>query len=341
MTRMRVMAMLIVLTICMPQAANAKCGLPAEIDDLVAKLRLANFANLGTTPEFVDDFRRLVVAIDYEKLAYALNRLDIAQSRGVVDYLIQEAKSIAVRNRITDKRHLENQIRAYDQLVKTACRKQVGDSGGASKRNGISQIDSQQLSRNGAAMDGSIEPPSASLLFLALLAPAIAVVLYALTGGRLAYQWIFTFALSRRSCKIAATLESGLDVVDGHITVLGRKGCRFQPEDDGVCSPLERIEDVDASAIIVGPHRLQGSIYGLYGACAVLYFDQQIKEEVLNALIQASTLAPKYVLKIRPGRPMRRVKPTAHQRSEPLEDFEDASLNDETQLGAARRAIDA
>lgn len=341
MTRMRVMAILIVLTICAPHAATAKCGLPAEVDDLVAKLRLANFANLGTTPEFVADLRRLVVAIDYEKLAYALNQLDIARSRGVVDYLILEAKSIAVRNRITDKRELKSQIRAYDQLVKTACRNQIGDSGGAAKRNGISQIDSQQLSRNGAAMDGSIEPPSASLLFLALLAPAIAVVLYVLTGGRLAYQWIFTFALSRRSCKIAATLESGLDVVDGHITVLGRKGCRFQPEDDDEYSPLERIEDVDASVIIVGPHRLQGSIYGLYGNSAVLYFDQQIKEEVLNALIQASTVAPKYVLKIRPGRPLRRVMPTADRRSESKEGFGDAPLNEEAQLGAGRRAIDA
>lgn len=341
MTRMRVMAILIVLTICMPHAANAKCGLPAEVDDLVAQLRLANFANFGTTPEFVADLRRLVVAIDYEKLAYALNQLDIVRSRGVVDYLILEAKSIAVRNRITDKRELKSQIRAYDQLVKTACRKQVGESGGAAKRNGLSQIDSQQLSSHGAAMDGSIEPPSASLLFLALLAPAIAAVLYVLTGGRLAYQWIFTFALSRRSCKIAATLESGLDVVDGHITVLGRKGCRFQPVDDGEYSPLERIEDVDASAIIVGPHRLQGSIYGLYGTCAVLYFDQQIKEEVLNALIQASTVAPKYVLKIRPGRPLRRAMPTVHQQSEFAGDYDDASLNDEAQLGPGRRAIDA
>lgn len=341
MTRMRVMAILIVLTISMPHAANAKCGLPAEIDDLVAKLRLANFANFGTTPEFVDDLRRLVVDIDYEKLAYALNQLDIAQSRGVVDYLILEAKSIAVRNRITNERELKSQIRAYDQLVKTACRNQVEDSSGAAKRNGISQIDSRQLSRNGAALDGSIEPPSESLLFLALLAPAIAAVLYTLTGGRLAYQWMFTFALSRRSCKIAATLESGLDIVDGHITVLGRKGCRFQPVDDGEYAPLERIEDVDASAIIVGPHRLQGSIYGLYGTSAVLYFDQQIKEEVLEALIQASTVAPKYVLKIRPGRPFRRAKPTAFCGSESPGDFDDAPLNDEAQLGASRRAIDA
>ncbi len=340
MTRMRVMAILIVLTISMPHAATAKCGLPAQIDDLVAKLRLANFANFGTTPEFVDDLRRLVAAIKYEKLAYALNQLDIAQSRGVVDYLILEAKSIAVRNRITDKRELKSQIRAYDQLVKTACRNQIGNSGGAAKRNGISQIDSRQVSRNGAAMDGSIEPPSASLLFLALLAPAVAAVLYALTGGRLAYQWIFTFALSRRSCKIAATLESGLDIVDGHITVLGPKGCRFQPVNDGEYPPLERIEDFDASAITVGPHRLQGSIYGLYGTCAVLYFDQQVKEEVLNALIQASTVEPKYVLKIRPSRSLRRAKPTTDGFSEATDIFDDAALNDEAQMGASRRAID-
>lgn len=300
MIRMRTLAILIVFNICMPFAAIAKCGLPAQFDDLVAKLRTAMFASGGTLPQHARDLGRLFAEIDPEKVAYTLNLLDLERSRGVVDYLIRQAGVIAARRHVPNQSELQRQIKLYDQLARTACRKQSEKEAEAAQYNGISKTGLKRLNTNGAARDGSIEPPPKSLLYLALLAPGVVAILGAIAGGRLAYQWIYAFTFSHRSCKIVATLESGLDIVDGHITILGQKGLRFQPLYEDDYAWLEQLEDFEDCVIIVGSHRMYGRIDGLHGNFAVFFFDQLLSNELLSVLMEESTVLPKYVRRSTP-----------------------------------------
>lgn len=307
------MAILFACIICMPFAANAKCGLPAEVDDLVAKLRLTMSAGIGTIPVRAAEVGRLVASIDREKVAYALNTIDLPRSRGVVDYLIREAEVIAAKRDVPNRRELKRQIRVYDELATKACRKQAEGGEKKTRYNGISQLSASTPTNNGAESDGTFELPNRSLLFLALLAPGVVGLLAALAGCRLAYQWISAFTFSHRSCKIAATLECGLDFVDGHIIILGKKGLRFKPVSDDDYEQLEWLDDFEDCIINVGPHRLFGRIDGLHGSFAVFFFEQKIKDELLNVLMEASSVPPKYVRRSTPKSKQKNTKTTPHR----------------------------
>lgn len=300
MIRLRTTAIAIAIFICMPFAASAKCGMPPDIDALVAKLRLTMFASAGTTREYTIEVGRLALAVDQKKVSYALNQLDLARSREVVDYLVKEASIIAKKGRVPDRRGLQSQIRVYDKLSNQACLKQSKDGARSDKTKGISQITISKSASMAVKLDGGVEPPDQSLFFLALLAPGVLGLLAILAGGRLAYQWISAFTFSHRSCKIAATLECGLDFVDGNIIILGKKGCRFKPVSEDEYEQLEWLDDFDDCVINVGPHRLFGRVDGLHGSFAVFFFEHKIKDELLEALMEASSVPPKYVRRSTP-----------------------------------------
>ncbi len=311
MIRMRKMAIMVAFMTCMPLAAAAKCGLPADVDDLVAKLRLTMFANAGTSREYAAEVGRLAAVIDREKVAYALNQLDLARSREVVDYLIQEASIIAKKGRVPDRRGLQSQIRVYDKLTNKACSGQPKQGAKAASSNGISQITISKSASKAAEREAGIEPPHQSLFYLALLAPGVLGLWAILAGGRLAYQWIAAFTFSHRSCKIAATLECGLDIVDGHIIILGKKGCRFRPASEEECDQLEWLDEFDDCAVYVGPHRLFGRIEGVHGTFAVVFFEQLIKDELLGVLMEVSSVPPKYVRRSTPKSKRKKTKRSA------------------------------
>lgn len=311
MIRTRALAIMIAFMTCMPLTAKAECGLPAALDDLVSKLRQTMFATVGASRAYGEELERLVDEIDREKLTYALNSLDLAGSRGVIDYLIQEAQTISAQGFVPDRDGLQKQIRVYDKLAKDTCRKAASEGRAITKPNGISQIDMQSLSNSRASHDGTVEPPYQSFFFLALLAPAVVGLLAVLAGGRLAYQWISAFTFSHRSCKIAASLECGLDLVDGHITILGKKGCRFQPESDDGFEQLEWLDDFEDCIIVIGPNRLFGSVDGLHGTFAVFFFENPIKDELLSVLMHRSSVPPKYVRRSTPKSKQKNTKGNA------------------------------
>lgn len=253
------------------------------------------FASVGSTPAHAAEIGQLVAAIDQDKVAYTLNRLDIPRSRDVIDYLIQEARIIVRRRAVPDRATLRTQVRVYDQLVKQTCRDQAEDGASEKQHNGISQIDAQRPASFGSPRGGNVELEPQSIWYLALLAPVVAGLLAALAGGHFAYKQVLAFMFSRRSCKIAATLECGLDVIDGHIIVLGRKRCRFRPVAEDGYTQLEWLDDRDDCIMAVGPHRMLGRISSLHDTFARYTFDQQVSETVLEVLMKASSVAPKYV----------------------------------------------
>lgn len=147
-------------------------------------------------------------------------------------------------------------------------------------------------------------PYSTDKLRIFLLIGGLAAVILALYGAAAVAQVVLEFFQHRRSCKIPAVLETRDHSFDGHITVIGLNGCRFQPLNKTTEGKLLRLlsspvfQDYDVR-IKDMPHPV--FVDGFYVVYAPLYFYDPITRADLAGLLQLSKVAPDLAPRI--GRP--------------------------------------
>ena len=147
-------------------------------------------------------------------------------------------------------------------------------------------------------------PYSTDTLKIFLLIGGLGAAILALMGGAAVAQGVLGFFQHRRSCKIPAVLETKDHSFDGHITVIGLNGCRFQPLNKTTEGKLLRLlaspvfHDYDIR-IKDMPHPV--FVDGFYVVYAPLYFYDPITRAELTDLLQLSRVAPDLAPRI--GRP--------------------------------------
>ena len=154
------------------------------------------------------------------------------------------------------------------------------------------------------AAHASVAPYSTDMANILLLIGGLGVAILALYVGAAMAQVVLGYFQHRRSCKIPAILETNGHSFDGHITVIGLNGCRFQPLNRTTESKLLRLlaspvfHDYDVR-IKDMPHPV--FVDGFYVVYAPLYFYDPITRAELNDLLKLSRVAPDLAPRI--GRP--------------------------------------
>ncbi len=96
----------------------------------------------------------------------------------------------------------------------------------------LRQIDVQTSSTRSLM---SLPPPSSggSLVLLSMLFPIIVGSIAFIVLGHRLFSWARAFTFSRRACRITAAVEHDLDIIDGHVLIMGRRGARSRPVNPG------------------------------------------------------------------------------------------------------------
>ncbi|WP_172299592.1 hypothetical protein [Pseudoruegeria sp. HB172150] len=279
-------AILAVACLCaatLPAQAQRRCGLTPELDALVAELKLQSFNG----PEFVASrsgrLRGLVDSTVKTGVADRLRAIGFENLGVAVFRLMNEAANISDARRIPDAGVLRARIQSVEQLRDQAC--------STPRSTDVETPSLRDLSNDRHSTPWAT--PS-RLLWLWGLAGAITIALYTV---RWSYRWGYALVHKRMACLIAAHLQIGDVIIHGDITTLGRRGCKFRPQEDiGLKTIRELAETADAT-VLVGPNRYPSYIHGIYDDFGSFFFLEAISPAVQHRLLTRSRTAPYYVKK--------------------------------------------
>ena len=309
-------AVLLILLLGFGSSARAQsgCDFNGPLDDLMGHMRHAAWSGELLSPHEAADLSRYAAAIEADSIHRELQKHGLADQMPHIDRIVTEARRIAGRGQVRHLPSLQRQISRVDKVIKTACDAQPKGFFAnltSDLRTRLVGITSQQTAGSG---ESGRRTTSSSLWWLAgsiALAVGFIAVLFAI---RYAYAWIFSIIFNRRSCRIRVALELETDVIDGFVTIIGMKGCRFKPINEGAFDRLVRLIEVlhisTDGHLVVGKHRIPAYVFGLYNQFSVLYFEAHLPRSLLAALLKTSSISPQIVPKSTPRRNVsrRRVK---------------------------------
>lgn len=134
-------------------------------------------------------------------------------------------------------------------------------------------------------------------LFVALLGAVLFVWLLYLSIPILFY-WGFSAFNRRKSCRIRAFIEMDLETIDGYITLLGRRGCRFNPVNEGAFNRLKKLLPSLPQDVVIhaGDVVLDAEIYRMsrdFGYKSL--FRKSLSWRAQKELLQMSITVPVFV----------------------------------------------
>ncbi len=287
---------LLALELFRASAAEARqnCRLPSEIDALIVGMRLT----LPTSGDLSSLQRArlsgLSASINKAELGKALRKAGIGSSQNAIADLIDNAQQIAADGFIADQAATLEQITRALNLVRSLCSERTKRIDQQLQRAGkLRQIDGQTSSLRGR-MSLPDTSNAGSLVGLSLLAPLVIGSIAFIVFGHRLYSWIRAFTFSRKACKITAAVEHDLDIIDGHILIIGRRGVKFRPVNEGAFHRLEELGEGEPMNLLVGHHSLPGSIDALKDDFAAFFFDEPIHKDFIQILLRFSAITPRY-----------------------------------------------
>ena len=235
------------------------------------------------------EIRMLSLRLRELKTSHELSEVRVA-GRSEVDQpvtaLMDVISSILDGGRIDDLHNLTTATTNVTMMLRNIC----GSGRGDSRKDGY------------AALEGEGEPglslerkPKKTVrntftLFFALL--AVITVLYLL---RFAVLALFSFVFRRMACRVSATAAMGLDLFDGHVMVLGRRGCSFIPADADACERMSDLAEENDCILIFGVIEIGGEIQEIGPTTVAIQFDKTLARSVQDQILSASKSSPRHV----------------------------------------------
>lgn len=303
--------MAMVLLLCGARATEAQdaCGLPSEIDALIVGMQLT----LPTTGRLSSLQRArlagLGAAINADDVKDALRKSDLEPTHNAISSLVDKAKQIAAAGAVANKAKVQGQLDAALKMVRALCAQRAARIDRQLKRAGKLQPIDNTPRAKGWLPSGLEAPKDRSFVALALLAPLVLGLTSAIILARRLYDWFLVFAFSRKSCRITAAVEHDLDIIDGHILIIGRRGVKFQPVNEGAYHRLEDLGEDQSMNLLVGHHCLPGVVETLKDGYAAFFFDERIQNEFIDILLKSSAIKPRYERTPPPKRKKARKEP--------------------------------
>lgn len=264
-------------------SAHARCGLPEDVMLLVDNLYVAS--SQGRTPD-VDLAARIqqdLRGINMRDVSSKLFSVGLAHRRARIEALLVEAQRVGALGLTNSPNLLRERLNSVERLHNAVCKLEEIKADELAKSNEISR--SSGPSRTFEHF--STTARMAILLGLTSFLSGLVVLV------RMLYLWIYALVSARKTCRIAAALEEGLDVVDGTVTLLGRKGCRFQPVNSGAYDRVAAMMDKSGIFLVVNGQRFLMTSGKTRGFFVSMYFKRPLKRGTREALLALSSITPR------------------------------------------------
>ncbi|MGI9394619.1 MAG: hypothetical protein ACR2OY_08225 [Boseongicola sp.] len=285
------------------QADHMRCGVPisvialVELTDELSGLR-------GRIPDV--HLRRVRQALTEVERALAkrvAGDLGLGDQGVLFRQLAEQISDVVLTHRIARPAKLRARLRKLQRAIDVACNSSTADSRDAKPTESSTgspapaEIGNLQDWMHSLLTDKSGSDSNAHPIYILFILLILAGTLGFVGLVHIAYTWVFSLIFNRKSCLILATLEIGLEVVDGTITVLGRRGLRFQPVNQGAFKRIEGLVGTGKPFIVVGPHRLATNLTGLHGVFVSMLFPSRISLALQEKLLESSLVTPHHVKK--------------------------------------------
>lgn len=271
----------------MPAAARARCGLPDEVMRLVSDLYAFSSQGEAQGTRLSDRIRRDIQGIDMRDVNSKLFAVGLAESRSRIDALLHQAQNVGASGQISSPHLLRERLNSVERLHNAVCKLEEINAAQVPKSRPDSHAGdlSQMIERFGTT--------ARMALLLGLTGVLIGLVLLV----RLLYDWVYARVSNRRVCRINGAIEQELDVIDGTVTILGTRGCRFQPVNKGAFARAEQMAEKEGVFLVLNGKRF------LIGTCVLqehfltLLFQRPMTRAAQEALLGLSTITPRFVPK--------------------------------------------
>lgn len=272
--------------------AQAKCGLPREVQLLIDDLYASTLNSDQIDADLAYRLRRNSRTLDMSKVSSKLHSVGMSHRRDRIDALVKEAQLIDTSGHAMSPNILREKLKKAERLDAMVCK--------------LEQIAKDKDRRRDALQEQQKKPTmplkslaedlgtTARLMVLFSVASMAIGMAFAL---RYFYVWIHGRVNNRRACHISAAVECGLDVIDGYVTVLGRHGCRFQPVNEGAFARLEVLIGRRGTFVVCGSQRILVTLKSAQGRSAVALFHTVLPAEAYRRLLAMSQVMPQFVPK--------------------------------------------
>ena len=281
----------------LPGFAQAQCSLTPEVGRLVEAMEVAVGRPGALGSAQAADLYRHAQRVHPSDVANRLRAAGYPANTHAVDMLIKEARAVAQRRRVASHNVTRMRIRRVEKLRERVCAAEArlqmaGNSGQTRGAAGGESDDGGLFQGNGGA--GSVA------LRLSMVPATLASVVGASYLVKLAYIWIFALLFNRRKCWIPARLKIGVDVIPGHVSILGRKGARFQPDSPELSARMEAQAPCINARLLVAGLSLDTRLEGVHDGFGVVFFNALLGPGKQKTLLANSRIEPKLVPKSTP-----------------------------------------
>ncbi len=276
--------------------AEERCGIPPEVDQLIDTMRMIASAdepisvNTQATLNFQLNRAAKLMAEDRS------NDLGLGGWKTAFDWVFAHGKEALATGRMLDPDKTHQQIGTLTAGLRFVCDARV-TRGTTLATNSSTSSDGE---RNNIKGNGLISPSheGSTRLLVTIFLAAITLVA-AIWAGNIAYKSIYALLNNRRSCHIYGSLEIGLDVIDGAIVILGAKGARFRPSNEGAYARIVKLVDTEEPMVFppvlqIGQDRFAVEITALVDGHASCFFYEPVDIKHLNELLEHSTVKPRF-----------------------------------------------
>ncbi|WP_299355249.1 hypothetical protein [uncultured Shimia sp.] len=265
----------------------ARCGLPQDFMALVDSLYVTTLPDGGADSALAQRLGRDAAAVDMKKVSSKLFSLGLSDRRDRVDSILNEAQSVAQTGRAQSPCLLREKLKRAERLNDMVCNLE---------RIQEKQSPSQSASDIGQKQDSVALPFDLSNLGTTARIAGLLMVMGALVTFLFVLRSAWSLAVrhfnSQRTCRVSAAVEQGLDVIDGHITVLGKGACRFRPVNEGAYDRVVALNADRTIYVIVAGHRLPTQLSDAHGVFVDLVFSWPLISATQCEILEASRLKP-------------------------------------------------
>jgi len=283
---------LVISLLCLPTLAVAQvCYRAVEVQNLASYLEQLNWNTSHLNESEIRYLDSRINAVETSNVIPKLSQNGRIQETRSILMLLATSRQISADGTILDRSQLQKQLARVRAVIADACSGHLGLS--------ETSVKHTQFRSNGPAglllaLYNNANIYLRTVIFLLTMVSVIGAVVIT----RVAYNRVYAMIYCRKSCVVKAEIDFGAEAIKGHITLIGKKGCRFKPSDN---ADLERVKD------LIGPKRPRLVVLGLsvllipnavtptFISC---FFVAPISFTALSGILEESITTPHYAPKV-------------------------------------------
>lgn len=277
---------LLLLSLAVPAHAQEDCALPPSLTNLLPTLSAFTAGRDGDTHQLA----RNLLQFDEKQVFAVLYPAGLIDHWGDIEQLLWDAEAIVRSGHAPDPGALARNIQNMHDLQAKLCKPMdAPDQGDARSTQAGGFGNRLQEAWTGLRLFNASPAQKVGMTFT-----LVAVLILLVYGLNAAKHWTLAVIYNRKACQIPATLEIGLDVIDGYLVVLGLSGCVFRAVNEGAHARVVVLSETDKATIYCGPAKLNVSLLKLGLDRALYLFDQQIPPNLHRDMLTSSLVAPSF-----------------------------------------------